>query len=64
LGKITQVDKEVIKAFQEGLITMERMAALVEEANLRKWVIDQVRAMDAEELTKVIDFIRKGLVLP
>jgi hypothetical protein len=61
---MTQVNKEIIKAFQDGLITMERMAALTEEANLRKWVIGQASAMDAEELAKVIDFIRKGMALP
>jgi uncharacterized membrane protein YheB (UPF0754 family) len=49
--------KEIIMAFKEGHITKKRMDAWIEEAKLRKLVTNQVNAMDAEELTKVIEFI-------
>jgi hypothetical protein len=49
--------EDIVRAFQNGTITMERMVALVEEFNLRSWVISQVNAMDTEELIKMIEFI-------
>jgi predicted type IV restriction endonuclease len=50
--------EDIVKAFREGIITMERMTTLVEEAELRAWVINQVNAMDIAELARMIEFIK------
>jgi ribosomal protein S3AE len=49
--------KTIMKAFHGGTITRDRMTSLIEEANLRARIIDQVNTLDNNELAKLIEFM-------